>query len=190
MAMSTNGSTVDQSLLRPQSPGTLWRFVVAGAVVAILDISFAETYWVVIRNATTYGRVLQSIASGLLGKSAFQGGSDTVILGAILHGTVAYGWTAIFLTAARHWRAFGRVLASRYGAVKTGFPFGVVVWLVMDLVVSPLSHAKPAPIGSTWFLVSLVWHPIGVGLPMAVVLRGAEPLGVPRSSDPLRHPLH
>ena len=141
-------------------------------MVAILDISFAETYWVVFRNATTYARVLQSIAAGLLGKSAFQGGSETVILGAVLHCMVAYGWTAIFLLLARRWRSFGRVLSTRYGALKTGFPFGVMVWLVMDLVVTPASHAKPAPVGSTWFLVSLLWHPIGVGLPMAVVVRG------------------
>jgi hypothetical protein len=151
--------------------------VLAGALVAVLDISFAETYWVVIRHATTFARVLQSIASGLLGKSAFQGGSNTVILGAVLHCTIAYGWTAIFLLASRRWEAFGRLLASPYGAIKTGFPFGVMVWLVMDLVVSPLSHAKPAPVGSTWFLVSLLWHPIGVGLPMAVVLRGARARG-------------
>jgi hypothetical protein len=172
MTTAADVSRADQSSLGPRSRVELWRFVLAGAVVAILDISFAETYWVVIRNATTYARVLQSIASGVLGKSAFQGGSDTVVLGAILHCTVAYGWTAIFLMAARHWRAFGRVLASQHGVVKTGIPFGMVVWLVMDLVVIPLSHAKPTPVGSTWFLVSLLWHPVGVGLPMAVVLRG------------------
>jgi hypothetical protein len=150
----------------------LSRWLLAGAVVAVLDISFAATYWVVLRHATTFPRILQSIASGLLGKAAFQGGTRTVLLGAVLHCTVAFGWSAIFLLAARRWRAFGQVLASRYGAVKTGFPFGVMVWLVMDLVVSPLSHAKPTPIGSTWFMVSLLWHPIGVGLPMAVVIRG------------------
>jgi len=172
MKMSADVSSADPPLAHPRPPVQVWRFVIAGALVAILDISFAETYWVVIRNATTYARVLQSIASGVLGKSAFQGGSDTVILGAILHCTVAYGWTAIFLIAARHWRAFSRVLAGRYGALKTGFPFGVVVWLVMDFVVMPLSHAKPTPVGSSWFLVSLLWHPVGVGLPMAVVLRG------------------
>ena len=172
MTMSAGVSRADQSLPRPRPPVQLWRFLVAGALVAVLDISFAETYWVVIRNATTYARVLQSIASGAIGKSAFQGGSDTVILGAILHCTVAYGWTAIFLLASRHWRAFARVLAGPYGAVKTGFPFGVVVWLVMDFVVMPLSHARPTPVGSTWFVVSLLWHPVGVGLPMAVVLRG------------------
>ena len=175
MGISADRSGVDRSFA-PSGPMTVMsRFLLAGAVVAVLDISFAETYWVIIRAATTYPRVLQTIASGLLGKSAYLGGADTVMLGAILHVAVAYGWTAVFLLAARRSRAFGRVLASRYGAVKTGFPFGVMVWLVMDLVVTPLSHAKPTPVGSAWFLVSLLWHPIGVGLPMAVVLRRNEP---------------
>ena len=153
-------------------PGDFIRWLVGGAVVAVLDLSFAGTYWVVIRQATTLSRILQSIASGLLGHAAFQGGMRTVWFGVGLHCLVALGWTGVFLVLARKWPPFAQTLATPRGAVKMGMPFGVLVWLVMDLVVSPLSHAKPAPIASTWFLVSLVWHAVGVGLPMAVIARG------------------
>lgn len=151
--------------------GDFVRWIVGGAVVAVLDLSFAGTYWVVIRQATTLSRILQSIASGLVGPAAFQGGMRTVWLGAVLHCVVALGWTGVFLVLARNWQPFARILATPGGALQTGMPFGLLVWLVMDLVVSPLSHAKPAPVASTWFVVSLVWHAIGVGLPMAVVAR-------------------
>jgi hypothetical protein len=151
--------------------GDFVRWLVAGAVVAILDLSFAGTYWVVIRQATTLSRILQSIASGLLGPAAFQGGMHAVWLGAGLHCLVAFGWSGVFLVLARRWPPFARTLAARHGALKTGMPFGILVWLVMDLVVSPLSHAKPAPVASTWFVVSLIWHAFGVGLPMAVIAR-------------------
>ena len=158
--------------------GDFIRWIVGGAVVAVLDLSFAGTYWVVIRQATTLPRILQSIASGLLGPAAFQGGAQTVWLGAALHCLVALGWTGVFLFLARNWEPFARTLATPRGALKAGMPFGLLVWLVMDLVVSPLSHARPAPIASTWFVVSLVWHAFGVGLPMAVVAQsygGASP---------------
>ncbi|MGH7524705.1 MAG: hypothetical protein ACREK8_10395 [Gemmatimonadales bacterium] len=154
------------------------RWLAGGAVVAVLDLSFAGTYWVVIRQSTSLSRILQSIASGILGPAAFEGGMHTVWLGAALHCVVAFGWTGMFLALARNWRPFARTLTTSHGAIKTGMPFGVLVWLVMDLVVLPLSHAKPAPIASTWFVVCLVWHAIGVGLPMAVVARsygGARP---------------
>ncbi len=151
--------------------GDLRRFVLAAAVVAVLDISFAATYWVVIRGTTTFPRIMQSIAAGLLGKAAFEGGVRTVLIGAVLHCVVASGWTALFLFAARHWAAFGRLLQGRLGAIKTGMPFGILVWLVMNLVVVRLSRATPAPVASTWFWVSLAWHAVGVGLPIAIIIR-------------------
>ena len=147
------------------------RFLLAGFVVALLDMSFAQTYWVVIRQATTFARVVQSIAAGLLGKAAFQGGGATVVLGAICHCVVAFGWAGVFLLAARRWHAFRRVLDSRGGALKVGVPFGMLVWIVMDLVVIPLSRARPTPVASSWFFVSLFWHAVGVGPPMAIVFR-------------------
>lgn len=152
-------------------PGDLRRFLFAAAVVAALDISFAATYWVIIRGATTFPRILQSIAAGLLGKSAMQGGTRTVLLGALLHCVIAVGWTAIFLLAARNWRALGQLLASQFGALKAGLPYGVIVWLTMNGVIVPLSRTAPAPVHSTWFMVSLVWHAIGVGLPIAIIIR-------------------
>jgi len=152
-------------------PGDLPRLLFAAGVVAVLDISFAATYWVVYRGAITFTRLLQSIASGLLGKAAFDGGAGTAWVGAAAHCTVALGWSTIFLLAARRWPAFRRELGRRHGALKVGMPFGMMVWLAMNFVVVPLSHARPTPVWSTWFFVSLAWHAVGVGLPMAVILR-------------------
>src|SRR5690242_13185908 len=127
MGYSAEVAAGDHARLEPARRTDLRRWLVAGIVVAVLDMSFAQTYWVVIRNKTTFARVVQSIASGLLGKSAFQGGSRTVLLGALLHLTVAFGWSGIFLLAVRRWKWLGRVLASPYGALKTGMPFGLLV---------------------------------------------------------------
>ena len=145
-----------------------YRFLFTAAIVAVLDISFAGTYWVVIRHASTFPKIFQSIAAGLLGKAAFQGGSQTVILGAALHCVVAAGWTAIFFLAARHWGGLRRVLIRPNGALITGAPYGVFVWLMMTFAIIPLSRTTPAAVASSWFWISLAWHAVGVGVPIAV----------------------
>ena len=162
--------------VRETRPEWLQRFVLAAAVVAILDISFAATYWVVIRGATTFPRILQSIAVGLLGKASFQGGSATVLLGAVLHCVVAAGWTAIFFVAVHRWSQLLHRLQRPFGAATVGMPYGMFVWLMMTFAIIPLSHATPASAASSWFWISLVWHAVGVGFPIAMIARGGPSL--------------
>ena len=171
MEVSQEGSAMKVPSAARTRPGDLPRVLFAATIVAILDISFAATYWVVYKGTTTLPRILQSIATGIQGRAAMQGGTASVLLGAAAHCAVALGWTMIFWLAARRWPAFRRVLGSRGGAFRVGMPYGVFVWLAMEFVVVPISHAKPAPVLSAWFAVSLVWHAFGVGLPMAVILR-------------------
>ena len=171
MGVSIAGHVATGSAARRGRTGMVRRYVAAGALVALLDISFAATYWVVFRGATTLPRILQSIAAGLLGKAAFSGGSRTVILGAVLHCVIAFGWTAVFFALASRWGAFRRMLLGPSGAFKVGMPFGALVWLGMNLVIIPLSHARPTAIAATWFWVCLAWHAVGVGLPMALIWR-------------------
>jgi len=152
-------------------PGGLQRFLFAAAVVAVLDISFAATYWVIIRGTSTLPRIFQAIAAGLLGKASFQGGAATVALGVVLHCVVASGWTAVFILAVRQWSGLHRVLQSRFGAFKTGMPYGILVWLMMTFAIIPLTRTTPASVATQWFWISLAWHAVGVGLPIAIIVR-------------------
>ncbi|HEY3935667.1 MAG TPA: hypothetical protein VGL65_13730 [Gemmatimonadales bacterium] len=147
------------------------RYIFAALVVALLDLSFAATYWVVFRQAITFPRLLKGIAAGLLGHAALQGGASVAWLGALVHGSVAFLWTAIFLVLRIRWPAFRNALNGPRGVIAVGVPYGAFVWLAMDFVVLPLSRAAPTPITSSWFVICLVWHMIGVGPPMAVILR-------------------
>jgi hypothetical protein len=106
-------------------------------------------------------RVLQSIASGLLGRAAYQGGPPTAALGLALHFTIALSAAAIYYAASRRWD----VLRTRW--VAWGVVYGVLVYLVMNLVVLPLSRIgfrRPA-LSSVALL--LVIHMLCVGLPIA-----------------------
>jgi len=54
-----------------------------------------------------------------------------------------------------------------------GLLLGVLIWLVMDLIVLPLSRARPTPVLSGRFVLNLVAHAVLVGLPIALLIRGS-----------------
>lgn len=107
-------------------------------------------------------RVLQSIAYGLLGRAAYQGGVRTAVLGLLLHFVIALSAAAVYYAASRQWSVLHR------RPIICGLAYGVVVYLVMNLVVLPLSQIGlrvPA-----WHTVALlvVIHMVCVGLPIAL----------------------
>lgn len=101
-------------------------------VGGLLDIIYAIVLWGFILGGDPL-KILQSIASGLLGKSAYEGGAGTAVLGLALHFCVA------FLMALTY------VLVSRKLAVLTvrpalmGFLYGFVLFAAMNFVIVPLS---------------------------------------------------
>ncbi|HEY1333021.1 MAG TPA: hypothetical protein VGF31_02120, partial [Myxococcaceae bacterium] len=120
---------------------------------------------------STVERILQSIASGLLGREAsFGGGSATAALGLVLHFVVALGWTLVFWVLLLRWPRLRAWTATAGGTVLAGLVYGAVVWLLMDGVVLPLSRARATPVTAPWFWIQLATHPFVVGLPIAVIL--------------------
>jgi len=82
---------------------SLRRVLLAATVVAAADLLDAIIVWVVIFQKATVPRILQSIATGLLGPDSFNGGTATALLGLVLHFVVALGWTLVFLLLLRQW---------------------------------------------------------------------------------------
>jgi hypothetical protein len=121
-------------------------------------------------------RIPQSVASGLLGPAAFEGGLATAALGLLLHFTIAFSWTLFYFVLTRRWGPLRRLITTDAGRVNAGLMFGLVVWFGMNIIVLPLSRANPAPLFSLSFFLQLVWHPIGIGLPIALIVR-EEPAG-------------
>jgi hypothetical protein len=115
--------------------------------------------------------VLQSVASGLLGRASFQGGIKTAVLGAFLHFFIAFSWAAIYYLASR------RLLFMTEKTVIAGLIYGEFVWIVMTFVVLPLSAIHRSP---TWNKASIITGPIGhmflVGLPIALSIKRWAPV--------------
>lgn len=146
------------------------RAIVTGLVVAgVLDATFAVIVDVVILRAFSLLGVLQWIASGLLGKAAFEGGLATAALGVAIHFALA----AVF--AAFYYAVSTRIGALRTKAVTFGVTYGAAIWLLMDLVILPRSGAPLAPFDPVVFGAFLIDHMAFVGLPIALAVKRYAP---------------
>jgi hypothetical protein len=110
-------------------------------------------------------RLLQGIASGLIGPAAFQGGLRTALLGLVCHFVIAMLWAAIYFAMSR------RAAFLLEHAVVSGAIYGVVIYLVMNLVVIPLSAIGPRPFSLSAAIVAAAILVPCVGLPIALTVR-------------------
>ena len=107
---------------------TVGRALAAGTLaVGVLDILDAFIFFG-LRGAKPIG-ILQSIASGVLGRAAYQGGMRTAMLGLLLHFVIAFGVVAVYLVATDSVPALNR------RPVVYGVIYGVAVYAVMNLIV-------------------------------------------------------
>jgi hypothetical protein len=113
-------------------------------------------------------QVLQYIASGALGKSAFQGGLATAALGAGFHFIVTWVAAAVFVLASR------RLEILKTHAALAGLIYGAAVYFFMNYLVLPLSAVAPATFQLSLFLNGVIGHAVFVGLPIALLARRAQ----------------
>ena len=155
-------------------PRALDTILYGGLAVGVLDGLFALVFYGLILGAKP-SRIFQSVASGLLGRASYEGGTSTFVLGILLHFVVAFGVAAVFYLASLKLP----VLIRR--AVVCGLIYGLLAYLVMNYVVVPLSAIGPRPTPLNAFLPAFVAHAFLVGLPVALLARrsagagGSEP---------------
>ncbi len=134
-----------------------------GLIAGILDITFAFVFYGML--GATPIRILQSIASGLLGADAYQGGFATAALGTALHFFIATVACTVYYAASRRLEFMVR------HAVLAGMAYGVVVWLVMNLIVIPLSAFPRHGFSVLTVVAGIIAHMFCVGLPIALSVR-------------------
>jgi uncharacterized membrane protein YagU involved in acid resistance len=106
-------------------------------------------------------QVLQYIASSLLGARSFSGGLATAGLGLVVHFAIALVVVGIYILASRRLA----VLSTQW--VLLGLLFGAAVWVVMNLVVLPLTAVAHSPIRTAALVNGVMSHALFVGLPSA-----------------------
>lgn len=109
----------------------------AALIVGTLDITAACTQVYLRTGKPSVKPVLLFVASGLLGKSAYTNGDIMMLVGLLIHYCVATAFTFFFflVVAKRPFAKQQRLL--------TGILYGAFVWVVMNLLVLPLTAAPP-----------------------------------------------
>jgi len=107
--------------------------------------------------------IFKFIASGVFGADAFKGGTEMVVAGIVFHYLIAYLFaTAFYLLYPFSFSLFKNkyVVANVYGGVT---------WLVMNMVVVPLSKIGPHDFKAVDVIKALLVLIICVGLPVALI---------------------
>jgi hypothetical protein len=131
-----------------------WRQVfLGGLLVALGDAIFAATLWF---GWTVPGfiRLFQTIAVGVLGKASFDAGAAAAWLGAGLHVFMATVFVVVYVLAGR------RAPALLARPLLHGLLYGVLLYVVMNFVVMPLSRvdASPSFDHADWIFYSVIAH--------------------------------
>ncbi len=144
-------------------PRPFQAILTGGLICGVLDITAAFI---------VYGyfglkplRLLQGIASGLLGRQSYSGGAATALLGLLCHFVIAFGAAAIFVAASRVMPFLIR------RAILAGALYGMIVYFFMNRVVVQLSRAAHNPFSLKFMIIGVIVHIFCVGLPIALATR-------------------
>jgi hypothetical protein len=157
-------ATITGTLVTNRS--TLLRAIAVGGM--FIFVGQLISMWIVytLIQKTPFIVSLQYIASGALGMTAFEGGIAAAMLGVLFHLIISFAIAAIFILSA------DRIpLLHRY-PIAASLLYGVGVFIVMNLIVTPLSATPPIPPPTMpWLIEAIIEHVLFVGLPLGILVR-------------------
>ncbi len=107
--------------------------------------------------------IFRFIASGVFGRAAFAGAEEMVVAGILFHYLIAYLFTAAFYLL---YPFSFSLLKNKY---IVAIVYGGLAWLIMNLVVVPLSMIGPHHIRVMSIITGVCALIICVGLPVVLV---------------------
>jgi len=131
--------TIQNSTVQPSSRAArgLGLVVAGGLIAGALDLTFAFVFYG--QQGAAPLRILQGIASGVLGRGSFQMGLASAALGAFFHFFISVCAAAIYYLVSLRFSFLTRRVAI------SGAIFGVLMFLAMHFILVPLSAIKPSP---------------------------------------------
>jgi hypothetical protein len=134
----------------------------AGLIAGILDITSA--FVIAELKGTGSIRMLQGIASGLLGPRSSEGGMATAGFGLAIHFIIAFTAASVFYAASR------KLIFLTQHAVTSGLLYGITVYLSMYWIVVPLAFVN-ARHSVSRDVTAVIIHMLLIGLPISLIVR-------------------
>ena len=159
--MSTIAST------SPATRNSLLRLsVIGGLILGMLHLIIQSWFVFSLLQKNPLISVLQYVASGAMGNAAFAGGPATALLGLVLDFLMTTVMAGVFILS------FDRIPLLRNHVIPGSLLYGFGVFIVMNLIVLPLSAAPTLPAPPMWLFIEIILeHILLIGLPLGLLVR-------------------
>jgi hypothetical protein len=138
--------------------------VIGGLITGMLHLILQSWFVFGFLEKNPFISVLQYVASGAIGNAAFAGGSATALLGLVLDFIMTTIMAGVFILSA------ARIPLLRRHLIPGSILYGFGVFIVMNLIVLPLSAAPPLPAPSMPLFIEIVLeHILLIGLPLGIL---------------------
>ena len=137
--------------------------LLAGFIAGTLDALGATIVYCVIMKVVTVTQLFHGISSGLFGNTIIGSENTMAVIGLLLHYFIALCFATGYFLVYPHLPFLKR------NAFISGLLYGIIVWIIMNLVVLPLSNAHHA--SPTWpgFLRGVSILMVCIGLPISFI---------------------
>jgi len=140
--------------------------VIIGLIIGFTDAIVYHWFVSSVLGGYPLISVYQYIASGALGKAAFAGGIATALLGALIHYLISIVIAGVFILSV------DRIPLLRRYLIPGSLLYGLGVFIVMEMIVTPLSAAPPLPAPTTsQLIVTILDHMLIFGLLLGILVR-------------------
>ncbi len=155
-------SIKNESTRPPVSCSIVYAIAITGLLAGSLDIMFAliQYYLKSDKNPIV---VLKFIASAVFGKEALTGGYFMAWVGLLFHFLIAFGWTIFFFLI------YPRIPLLSKNKFVTGLFYGIFIWLVMNLLLLPLTKVPPSSLIAANAITGMLLLVVAVGLPISIL---------------------
>ena len=140
--------------------------VIAGLIIGAADEIIYHWFVQNVLGGVSLITLYQYIASGALGESAFAGGIATALLGVIFHYLISIVIAGVFILSV------DRIPFLRRYIIPGSLLYGFGVFIVMNMIVTPLSATPPLPTPTTsQLIVMIIDHLFVFGLLLGILVR-------------------
>ncbi|MBZ4187525.1 DUF1440 domain-containing protein [Niabella beijingensis] len=152
----------------------------AGLLAGTLDILSAFLHYYVATGKDPLF-ILKYITSAVLGPEAFSGGTEMYAAGLLLHYFVAFSFTVFFF-----W-LYPQLKILQRNCLATAVFYGLFIWIIMNLIVVPLSRIGKFPANVSGMLINAAILIIAIGIPLSFIVsryyRKNDPAAISRERN-------
>jgi hypothetical protein len=138
--------------------------IITGLLAGCLDLLAACIDYYIKTGKEPEG-VLRFIASGVFGKEAFTGTTMMMWLGLLFHFIIAFSLTIFFFII------YPKIRLLQLNIILTALIFGIVSWLITNLIIVPLSNTPSIPFKLLNALKAALILVITIGVPMSIIFK-------------------